>query len=404
MDAKTIGNNIAELRKKVGLTQAGLAEKLNVSDKAVSKWENGQGYPDVTVFPKLASLFGVTIDSLMLGEKKGIAIAGNIIADIVKSIDCYPEIGMLTNISDISYAVGGCVSNTAIDLAKIDRSIKIDAIGMVGTDEYGKFIVSQLIKNGVNTDGITYSDKSSTSFCDVMSLPGGERTFFHNKGVNSIFCPDDIDIDRLNCSIFHIGYILLLDKFDEEDKEYGTKMARFLHKLQKKGIKTSVDVVSNSSIDYGAKIIPALKYSNYAIINEIECCKIWDIEAYDKDGKILKDNIKLAMTKMMEAGVSEKIIIHSKEISFALDVKTKEFTELPSLKIPKELIKGSVGAGDAFCAGSLYGIYNEYTDMQILEFASSAAACNLFAVNSVDGMKSKEEIVKMESKFGRLEV
>ncbi len=41
MDAKTIGTTISELRKKIGLTQAGLAEKLNVSDKTVSKWENG---------------------------------------------------------------------------------------------------------------------------------------------------------------------------------------------------------------------------------------------------------------------------------------------------------------------------------------------------------------------------
>ncbi len=340
----------------------------------------------------------------MLGEKKGIAVAGNIIADIVKSIECYPEIGMLTNVSSVSYAVGGCVSNTSIDLAKIDRSLPVSAIGMVGADEYGKFIVTQLIKNGINTDGIVYSDKAETSFCDVMSLPGGERTFFHNKGVNALFCPDDIDIDSLDCSIFHIGYILLLDMFDAEDKQYGTAMARFLQKLQQKGIKTSVDVVSNTSVDYGAKIIPALKYCNYVIINEIEACNIFNIEAYNKDGKILKENIKTAMTKMAECGVREKIIIHSKEISFILDVKSGEFTELASLKIPKELIKGSVGAGDAFCAGSLYGIYNEYTDMQILEFASAAAACNLFAVNSVDGMRSKEEIIKIANGYERLEI
>lgn len=114
-----------------------LANKLEVSDKAVSKWENRQGYPDITLFPRLADLFGVTIDYLILGEKKWIAIAGSIIADIVKNIDIYPEKGMMAYVSDITYAVGGCVPNTAINLAKIDPSIPINVFGKVGTDESG---------------------------------------------------------------------------------------------------------------------------------------------------------------------------------------------------------------------------------------------------------------------------
>ncbi len=51
-------------------------------------------------------------------SRKGITIAGSIILDIVKSISEYPKIGMMSYITDTSYAVGGCVSNTAIDLKK----------------------------------------------------------------------------------------------------------------------------------------------------------------------------------------------------------------------------------------------------------------------------------------------
>ena len=96
--------------------------------------------------------------------------------------------------------------------------------------------------------------------------------------------------------------------------------------------------------------------------------------------------------------------MHCKEIGFALDVQSGAFTEVPSLEIPKEEIKGSVGAGDAYCAGSLYALYNGYSDAQILEFASSAAACNLFSANSVDGMKTKTEIEKMSEKYGRKKI
>ena len=59
-----IGVNIAAHRKRAGMTQACLAEKLNYSDKAVSKWERGESMPDVTTLVQLADLFGVSLDDL----------------------------------------------------------------------------------------------------------------------------------------------------------------------------------------------------------------------------------------------------------------------------------------------------------------------------------------------------
>ena len=60
-----IGNNIADRRKALGMTQQALAEKLNISFQAVSKWENGVSYPDVSILPVLASALNVSIDSLL---------------------------------------------------------------------------------------------------------------------------------------------------------------------------------------------------------------------------------------------------------------------------------------------------------------------------------------------------
>lgn len=78
MSGHSIGKTIAFLRKSRGWTQVELAEKLNVSDKAVSKWESEAGFPEVSQFPAMANLFGVTIDYLMTGkiaEKEIIAIS-----------------------------------------------------------------------------------------------------------------------------------------------------------------------------------------------------------------------------------------------------------------------------------------------------------------------------------------
>ncbi len=69
MERRTIGGFIAVLRKANGMTQRELAEKLNVSDKAVSRWERDECAPDLTLIPVLAEIFGVTSDELLRGEK-----------------------------------------------------------------------------------------------------------------------------------------------------------------------------------------------------------------------------------------------------------------------------------------------------------------------------------------------
>ncbi len=61
-----IGTNIAAYRKRAGMTQVGLAEKLNYSDKAVSKWERGESVPDVLTLAQLAEQFGITVNDLLI--------------------------------------------------------------------------------------------------------------------------------------------------------------------------------------------------------------------------------------------------------------------------------------------------------------------------------------------------
>ena len=70
MDKKSIGAFIAALRKANGMTQKDLAELLHVSDKTVSRWEVGDGAPDLALIPVIAEIFGVTCDELLRGERR----------------------------------------------------------------------------------------------------------------------------------------------------------------------------------------------------------------------------------------------------------------------------------------------------------------------------------------------
>jgi len=298
-------------------------------------------------------------------------------------------------------AVGGCVPNTIIDIARIDPEIFLTAIGKVGNDEYGRYLLSQLKKYGIDVSNVKVDNNMNTASTSVMTeQKTGERTFFYSGGANKYFGVDDVDIESLDCKILHAGYVLLLDALDEEDEEYGTKMARLLHKASEAGIKTSIDVVSEDGERFREKVIPALKQCDYAIMNEIECCSVTGLSPVNEDGSVNIENIRKTMEYFIELGVREKVIVHCAEAGMALD-KNGEFVMVPSLVLPEGYIKGSVGAGDAFAAASLYGIYNEWDNKRILEFASAAAACNLSETDSISGMKSAKEIEKIMEKYQR---
>jgi len=81
MEKKTIGNFISTLRKANGMTQKELAERLNVSDKTVSRWECDEGSPDLSLIPVIAEIFGVTCDELLRGERKTVADRSEIPAE-----------------------------------------------------------------------------------------------------------------------------------------------------------------------------------------------------------------------------------------------------------------------------------------------------------------------------------
>lgn len=332
---------------------------------------------------------------------KRIVIAGNILADIVKEIDTYPGKGMLCNIKTTKQAVGGLVPNTTITLKTLDPSKEIIPVGIIGDDDLGKYILSEFKKRNINIDSIKIDNQQSTSFTDVMSETKGQRTFFHFRGGNSkLSYQDIIKLNLQNVDLFHIGYLLLLDQLDQKDVNYGTQMAHLLFDIQQKGIKTSIDVVSENSNRYKEIVEPSLKYCNYVIINEIEAGKIVDINPRNDDGTLNKENLIQILRRLMENGVKDKVLIHCPELGCSIN-HLGEITFVNSLCLPSNYIKGSVGAGDAFCAGALYGIMEEKSDQDILKIASCTAAMNLRALDSISGAADLETTMKLESLYER---
>ena len=309
-------------------------------------------------------------------ERKGIAVAGSVIVDKINSISAYPSAGELTQIRGLQKAVGGCVPNVALDLKKIAPQLSISAIGKIGADAEGAYVSQILADGGVDTAGLKVMGSEATSFTEVMSIPGGQRTFFVYSGASADFGVADVDFEKVSAKLLHLGYFLLLQKVDDGDG------LAILKKAKDCGIETSIDLVSENSDRYSL-VLPCLPYTDYLIINELEAGRLAGIAPE-------RENLEVIARKLKALGVRKKVIIHMPECSVCLS--EDGFSCLGSYVLPDGYIQGTTGAGDAFCAGALIGIYNGWSDMEIMEFASGCAVMALGAPDATSGMKDQQQI------------
>ena len=115
----------------------------------------------------------------MTVKKFDIICAGLIVVDVIKEIDEYPKEGNLVHVKKITRSTGGAVPNDLLDLARMDRSLRLAAIGRVGNDEYGDYVITELEKENIDVSGIMRTETHGTAFTDVFNISGGERTFFY---------------------------------------------------------------------------------------------------------------------------------------------------------------------------------------------------------------------------------
>ena len=319
--------------------------------------------------------------------KSGIAVAGTILVDSINEISAYPQAGELTKIKSVQKSVGGCVPNVAIDLKRMCPELTVKAVGKIGADENGKYVKEVLLGNGVDIENISVGEEK-TSFTEVMSITGGQRTFFTYAGASADFGANDVPMSALNVKMLHLGYFLLLDKIDNGD---GTLL---LEEAKEQGVKTSIDLVSENSNRYSI-VLPCLQYVDNLIVNEVEAGALTGIEPK-------RENLVKIAQKLKAYGISERVIIHTPEIGICVSENGVQI--VPAYDLPQNFIVGTTGAGDAFCAGALLGIYQDKTDKEILEFASSAAVAALSKADATSGLCTEKEIQELCKHLKRKEI
>jgi sugar/nucleoside kinase (ribokinase family) len=330
----------------------------------------------------------------------GILAGGNWIIDQVKLIDVYPKPEQLGNIQDQSEGTGGAPFNVLMDLAKSGAPFPLLGAGLVGKDALGAEILLNCRKHKIDTRHIKTTDKAPTSYTDVMTeIKDGRRTFFHARGANALWKGDNLNFHRIKPRIFHLGYLLLLDSLDKPDAKYGTAAARLLAQAQAAGVKTSVDVVSEESDRFAKIVNPALKNVDYCILNEIEAGNTTGFKIRRPSGELDRTALGHAAGALLASGVRELVTIHFPEGAFARTRSGQDAWQ-SSLKLPNDYIAGTAGAGDAFCAGMLYGVHENWDLKRCLLTGVCIAAASLADPTCTASVGPLKKSLALAKKFG----
>lgn len=331
--------------------------------------------------------------------RNGLLAGGNWIVDQVKLIDVYPQPEQLANIRSQTRGTGGSPYNVLVDLARLGVSLPLFAAGLVGQDGYGRFILEDCKKHGIDTRFLRVTTAAPTSYTDVMTeTNGGRRTFFHHRGANALWDGNDLDFTKLRARIFHLGYLLLLDALDSAHRRHGTKAAALLAAAQQAGLKTSVDVVSEDSDRFSGIVAPALRYTDYCILNEIEAGKTAGFRVRGADGRLDTVALRHAAGALLQLGVRELVVIHFPEGSFARTRRGEDHWQ-SSLNLPTKRIAGTAGAGDAFCAGVLLGLHEGWDLKRCLETGVCVAAASLSDPTCTGGVKRLKATLELARKY-----
>ena len=321
----------------------------------------------------------------MNAPRCGILAAGTMLVDHVHLIDDWPEQGRLATILHTENATGGAVPNVLRTLARMKTGLPLAAAGLVGDDLDGEFIRQCLSDDDIDCRWLQTA-ALPTSMTQVMTNQrNGQRTFFHAHGSNAAFDAHILEGLHSPHKIVHLAYLLLLQQLEKPDPEYGVVAAHLFHQLQQKGYLTALDLVSIDDPERAKRVVlPALPYVDYLIINELEAATLTGQPLCTSEGKPDLIQIPHAAKNLLQQGVRQVVVIHCPEGAWAENIHGDSlFT--PSYWIEPQEIAGTVGAGDAFCAGVLYGLHQQWGLLETLQLGNACARFNLRSTNAIDG-------------------
>jgi sugar/nucleoside kinase (ribokinase family) len=277
-------------------------------------------------------------------------------------------------LEEIRLTVAGTAAGTSVDLAKLGANVI--AMGAIGRDEAGQFIVDTMNRYGIDTSNLVRKDGVQTSATMLPIRPNGERPALHVLGANAELSYDDVNLDAIaSAGHLHLGGTYLMSKFD------GEPTRRVLEFAKSNGVTTTHDMIAIPRPDLLDVIDPSLPYIDYFMPGLEEARMICGLEKRREVIRFFLDRgAKHTVFKMGAEGSS---------IAWLENGKIQEI-RIPAYKVP---VVDSTGCGDAYCAGFIVGLSLAWSLEEAGRLGTAASALVITGLGSDAGIVDLEQTI-----------
>jgi len=329
----------------------------------------------------------------------GFVTGGTWCVDRNCTVEFWPGEDTAATVGTVELAVGGSGANFAIDMRRLDPTVAVETIGVVGDDDPGRFLFREADRAGVGRSRLQVSAAAPTQVTDAFtSARSGRRTHLIYEGAGALLSPSDFDFAGLSGWTLHLGLPGIHRAMDAAWGGEANGWVAVLKAARRAGLSTNLELVTVPAGRLAALAGPCLPFLDSLVVNDHEVGALTG-RATVRDGVADPDACRVAVDELLDAGAMEVVVAHHVG-GAVLAARDGSRLAVPSVAVPEAEIRGANGAGDAFAAGFLWARRAGHDAETCLRTAHAVAAASLRAVTTVGGVGPVAECLALAARWG----
>src|SRR6201992_2822934 len=206
-----------------------------------------------------------------MSERRGVLSAGTWCVDFNKSMARWPDEDTSNEVLAIDRQNGGSGSNMAFDLKRLDPDFPVEAMGVVGDDDLGRFLFDACDARGINRAELRALPAGATMSVDAFNVAAnGRRTHFYHQGVAAEMTPEDFDFSSTRAKILHLGLPGAHKAMDLPWQGDANGWVSVLRKARAMGLIANLELMTTSAERLAELGRPCLPHLDCLIVNDFE--------------------------------------------------------------------------------------------------------------------------------------
>ena len=331
--------------------------------------------------------------------RRGILTGGTWCVDRNLLLDRWPNANGRANILSSEIGVGGSGSNLAFAVRSLDPDMPVATIALVGDDADGRFLIDAAEAKGIDHSHMMLTSEAATDYTLAFtSGPTGQRTHISCFGAGNWLTPDHFDFSGFDHRLLHLGIPGVHARMDMPWHGDENGWVTTLKKARAVRLQCNLELASIDPQRINALMRPCLPYLDLLIVNDAEIGGIAGIETV-RSGAAVPQACLAAARTVLEQGAMRFVVVHF-PAGAVVACRDGTTSVRPSVRVPPDEVKGANGAGDAFAAGFLYAIHQDWPVDDAVALAHATAAASLRSISTVGAIGGWAECLQLADRWG----